>query len=164
MTRFLTLLLAICLLAPFAAQGAEAAKKKRIWPGPYQATVARVVDADTIRVVASAWPGIDVPVSVRLAGIDTPESHRPKCAAERRAGKHATEVVRGMVAKGDAVRLRDVQGGKYAGRVVARLMLLTEQGEVDLGQLLITRGLARPYFGGKKADWCAILQAEEQEQ
>jgi len=157
-------MLAACLLAPLTGQPVAAKSKKRIWPGPYPATVVKVVDGDTLRVVASVWPGIDVPVSVRLSGIDTPESRRPKCEEERTAGKRAAALVREMVKPGDAVRLRDVHGGKYAGRVVARLMLLTEQGEVDLGQLLIARHLAVPYFGGRKADWCAILRDRAQQQ
>ncbi len=157
-------LLGACLLVPLTGQPAAAKGKKRVWPGPYPATVVKVVDGDTVRVVASVWPGIDVPVSVRIAGIDTPESRRPKCAEERAAGKKAAALVREMIAPGDEVRLRDVHGGKYAGRVVARLMLLTEQGEASLGQMLIDRHLALPYFGGRKADWCAILRQQAQQQ
>jgi len=148
------------MAALLAAGQPAAAKQRQVWPGPYPATVVKVIDGDTVRVVASVWPGIDVPVSVRIAGIDTPESRRPKCPEERAAGKKAAALVRELLSPGDRVRLRDVHGGKYAGRVVARLMLLTEQGEASLGQMLIDRHLALPYFGGRKADWCAILRQQ----
>ena len=156
MAAALTLILAISLLLP----AADAGSRKRIWPGPYRAEVQKVIDADTIRVVADVWPGINVPVSVRLAGIDTPESRRSKCPEEKLAGKRATAVVRELVQPGSVVLLRDVHGGKYSGRVVARVLLSTEKGDVDIGQLLVTRGLARPYFGGTRENWCAILKKE----
>ena len=139
------------------------AKPKKIWPGPYRAEVVKVIDGDTVRVVADVWPGIVVPVSVRLSGVDTPESRRPKCAAERNAGKKAAQAVRALLKPGDSVALYDVHGGKYAGRVVARIQFVNDAGaRIDLGQWLIARHLARPYFGGHKADWCAILKGEQQ--
>jgi endonuclease YncB( thermonuclease family) len=131
-----------------------AAKSAHVWHGPYPATVARVVDGDTLHVVAHVWPGIDVPVSVRLADVDTPEVSRPKCPAERKKGLLASEFVKGAVPPGTHIELSDVRAGKYAGRVVARIFLPTSNGPVSLGQWLVARHLAAPYQGRRKPDWC----------
>ena len=61
----------------------------------YRWPVIRVVDGDTLKVDADA----DVPaslamLSVRIRGVDTPETHRPKYDAERRAGRAATAFVK----------------------------------------------------------------------
>ncbi|MDP7604576.1 MAG: hypothetical protein QF546_12130 [Alphaproteobacteria bacterium] len=50
------------------------------------------------------------------------------------------------------VRLADVHYGKFAGRVVARL--ITPAG-ADLGRELLAAGLAQPYQGGRRQAWCS---------
>ena len=156
--RLLTIGLALLLsLAP-----AQAKRKKPVWPGPYRAEVMAISDSDTIRVVASVWPNVQVPALIRLAGVDTPEKFRPHCAAEKERALKATEFVRGLIAPGDTVWLRNVRLGKYAGRVLARVMFQQADGSrADLSKVLLDAGFARPYDGGRKADWCAILKDEQ---
>ncbi len=116
--------------------------------GPYEAAVVRVVDGDTIRVRARIWLGTDVELLVRIDGIDTPEI-RGKCPREKELAARARALTESLVA-GGAVRLHDVRYGKYAGRVVARVVV----DGADIANLLLAAGLAHPYDGGARAGWC----------
>nr|HMQ58310.1 hypothetical protein [Rhizobiaceae bacterium] len=60
------------------------------------------------------------------------------------------------VLAGDHVELTDIGGGKYYGRVLAKV----ESGDgVDLAQAMLQRGLARPYSGQKRpSDACAKMK------
>ena len=153
-TSVLAAALALGLVGLMA--GTAAAKKKRhVYPGPYRAEVLKVVDSDTLRVAVDVWPGLVAPANVRLFGVDTPEKFRPKCPQEKELALRATTFVKELVAPGDTVWITQVQFGKYAGRVVGKVFVSNADGErVNLGQLLIDRGFAKPYFGGHKSSWC----------
>jgi len=118
-------------------------------PGPVRADVVEVYDGDTLIVRARIWLGQVVNTKVRLSGIDAPEL-RGRCAREKRMARAARGFVRAKLAGGN-VTLRDIRFGKYAGRVLARV--ITAEGE-DLGRALIAAGLARPYRGGRRGRWC----------
>ncbi|MBR9972312.1 thermonuclease family protein [Magnetospirillum sulfuroxidans] len=109
----------------------------------------RVIDGDTVLVRARIWLGQEVETRVRLLGIDTPEK-RGKCDSERQAAEKAESFT---VAKltDDAITLHDVIADKFGKRVVARIV--TAHGE-DLGDLLLSNGLARAYGGRTKQPWC----------
>jgi len=110
-----------------------------------------VVDGDTV---------IDrsTRITYRLANIDAPETgDRARCNTERRYGEWAKwEAVRFV--KG-ARGVEAVETGKtdIYGRIVAHIRV----DGFDLGEILIRRGLARPW-AGKREDWCgpqgALLQ------
>ena len=111
------------------------------------AAVLSVYDGDTITVEARIWPGLTWTGSVRVRGVDTPEI-RGKCAAEKAAAIAARDFVRNAV--GDAVTLAGVAHGKYAGRVVADVVLSDGR---NLATVLIEAGYA-PYEGGQRRGWC----------
>lgn len=135
---------AAALLAPAARGGA-----REVLAGPIEAEVVKVRDGDTIVVRARIWLGQEVETSVRIAGVDTPEL-RGRCGRERELARDARRFVEERVTRG-RVRLHDIQFGKYAGRVVARVTTL--EGE-DLRGALIAAGLGRPYRGGRRGSWC----------
>ena len=122
--------------------------------GPLPARVVEVIDGDTLGVRVRIWLDQDVATRVRLDGIDAPEL-RGHCEQERALARRAADFVAGKVMSevdgGAVVRLHEVRYGKYARRVVARVV--TEDGE-DLAQALLDAGLARPYDGGRRASWC----------
>ena len=122
--------------------------------GPLPAQVVSVLDGDTLEVRVHIWLGQDIQTRVRLAGIDAPEL-KGKCARERVLAQRARAYLKAQLDPGDAgtasVRLREVRYGKYAGRVLARVETLDG---TDLGQALVTAGLARPYDGRRRASWC----------
>lgn len=121
------------------------------WAGDYDWPVVRVIDGDTVKVDASA----DMPpelalVAVRLRDVDTPETWKPKCESERRAGEAATAFTKAAVANAGSIVVRDPSWGKYGGRVIANLVL---DGRT-LSAMLIEEGHGRAYAGGKRTGWC----------
>jgi endonuclease YncB( thermonuclease family) len=127
---WLTVMPATTALAPAA----------EVLPGPVPARLVRVVDGDTVVVRARIWLGQEVEIYVRLAGIDAPEL-RGKCAFERALAVRARDFVAARL-QGGQVRLSQIQYGKYAGRVVARVHA---PGGADLSAALLNAGLAHPY-------------------
>jgi|SaaInlStandDraft_2_1057019.scaffolds.fasta_scaffold108887_2 micrococcal nuclease len=135
------------LLFGFAVPfGVEA---KEFLPGPVRAEVVRVVDGDSLVLRARIWLGQRVETQVRINGVDTPEL-RGKCDHERRLAKAARTFVLEHLANG-GVHLHDIHYGKYAGRVVARVVLADGR---DLAKALIKAGLGRAYTGGRRRPWC----------
>jgi endonuclease YncB( thermonuclease family) len=108
-----------------------------------------VRDGDTLEVKARIWLGQVISTKVRLAGVDTPEL-RGRCHREERMAEAARDFVTRKLSD-RRVTLRDIRYGKYAGRVLARV--ITARGE-DLGKALIAAGLARPYRGRRRGSWC----------
>ncbi len=140
---------ALAATVSIALLGAAPAGAAEVLPGPVPAQVVKVVDGDTLRVRARIWLGQDVAVLIRLAGIDAPEL-RGACAAESDLAVEARHFLEEMI--GDrAVTLRQIQYGKYAGRVLANVG--NASGE-ELGEALLAQGLARPYSGGQRFSWC----------
>lgn len=112
------------------------------YPGPYQADVLNVYDGDTITALVHMWPDISIEVGIRLADIDTPEI-RGRCKAEEEAAIQARNFVVNMVENSNnRIWVRNIETGKYAGRVIGNV--LTETGE-DIGESLLSYGLAVPY-------------------
>ena len=81
--------------------------------------------------VARVWPDHYIETRVRLDGIDTPEL-KGRCVQERVLAERAKARLTAILAPGH-VQLVDVHYGKYAGRVVARV--LTADGR-DAGRCL----------------------------
>ncbi len=119
--------------------------------GPVAVEQARVIDGDTLEVVALIWLDQRITTRVRLEGIDTPE-RRSQCAAEREAAAAASRLAVAWLEQHRRVVLRDLIHDKYARRVVGRVQ--SADGSSDLGETLIARGLARRYDGGRKQPWC----------
>lgn len=100
-----------------------------------------VVDGDTF------WMAGE---KIRIADIDTPETHPSRCASEARAGRAATLRMQALLNAGPFTLVpirRDVD--RY-GRKLRRV----ERGGTSLGAVLVGEGLARDYAGGKRAGWC----------
>jgi len=116
--------------------------------GPYQADVVRVIDGDNVELDVHIWPGLIQRISLRLAGVDTPEKYGSAC--ERKLAAKATEFTTKFLDGVNLVTVQDIENGKYAGRVLGRLLM----GEKDLAKELIEAKLARPYKGGKRKKWC----------
>ncbi len=130
-------------------QASARAESRSAIAGPVRAHLVRVVDGDTVEVLARIWPDHYVETLVRLAGIDAPEL-RGRCAEEIALAERAKARLAALLA-GSRLLLVDIHYGKYAGRVVARV--LTEDGR-DVAETLLAEKLARPYAGGRRAPWC----------
>lgn len=121
---------------------------KEVVIGPVEAEVIKVIDGDTIKVSAKPWLGTSIIVSVRINGIDTPEK-RSKCDFEKEKALEAKDFLAEMA--GAKIILKNVQNGKYAGRVLADAYT---EADIKLSDELIKNGYARKYYGGKRKGWC----------
>ena len=136
--------------AGLAASSPGAAGARQVLLGPVAGRVVKVLDGDTIEVVAQIWLGLELRVRVRLRGVDAPELNGP-CVRARELARAARTLVAAQIGAG-AVTLNAIQYGKYAGRVVAQV---TAHNGIDLAEALIAAGLGRAYSGGARPDWCA---------
>src|SRR5690606_26543787 len=86
----------------------------------------------------------------RLENIDTPETGpRARCVAERQLGARATEQARAFITSARALEVRRTGRIDRYDRVIA----FVEIDGRDLGELMIARGLARPWRG-RREPWC----------
>lgn len=100
-----------------------------------------VVDGDTLRLGDRR---------VRLIGIDAPELTDARCPGERALAERAADRLLVLVNSGefDLIGHRFHRTDHYG-----RDLRLARRGGVSLGQTLVDEGLARRYFGAKRA-WC----------
>ena len=111
--------------------------------------VVRVVDGDTVDLTCLGTGRF----RARLMGFDTPETHRPGCAEEALLGQAATGRLRALVADARSI---EADLGRW-DRYNRRLVRLSVNGR-DVGARLIAEGLALPYEGGRRIDWCDRLR------
>jgi len=110
--------------------------------------VSYVYDGDTVALDC----GDGVEETARIQGLDTPETKEPGCADELALGSLATDRLRSLIAGGE-VRLRLFGEDRY-GRLLIRMDV---DGE-DVATTMIREGLAVPYDGGARPDWCERLR------
>jgi endonuclease YncB( thermonuclease family) len=129
------------------------ARAEQTLRGPYLATVTGITDGDTLKVRVSLWIDLETVTAVRLRGIDAPEI-RGRCDAEKTLAVQA----RGVLGRETTatVLLRNVARDKYAGRVEADVYTVPDG--LDLARAMLASGLARPYNGGKRGDWCGTAE------
>lgn len=99
-----------------------------------------VVDGDTVWVRGE---------KIRIADIDAPETHPPRCQSEADLGNKATERLAALLNSGPfELRKTDQDTDRY-GR---KLRVLIRDGR-SLGDQLVAEGLARTWEG-KRQPWC----------
>lgn len=123
------------------------------------ATVERVIDGDTIRVRARGFQD-----TVRLIGIDTPETHHPRKGVEC-FGPEASAGTGRMLPVGRAVTLRADPGqdtrDRY-GRLLAYVYLGSRAGADSVNRALVAEGFARVYvYGGRRFLYAGSFEAAE---
>lgn len=99
-----------------------------------------VVDGDTF------WVGGE---KVRIADIDAPETHPPRCAEEARLGEAATLRLQALLNAGPVtLAVGDRDEDRYG-----RKLRVVERGGQSLGMTLVSEGLAREWEGARRP-WC----------
>lgn len=108
-------------------------------------------DGDTITVnIKNIHPLIGQEISIRIANIDTPEM-KGGCEKSRAMAKEGQVVVQNLLTGAKKIDLMNCERGKYF-RIVADVYA----DNINVGNLLLVKGLAVKYDGGtKKYDWCA---------
>jgi len=138
-------LIALCLFLNMSVAQAEEFK--------YQGKVIKVIDGDTIEVEIAGWPAPYNPISVRIYGIDTPESKHgiAKCDKELKLGVISKAWAKKNLPVDTLVTI--VWAGKKEkyGRLLGNVILPSGK---DFAKEQIKVGNARAYFGEKKSDWC----------
>lgn len=86
---------------------------------------------------------------VRIAGVDAPETHPPRCNYEARLGEQATRMLHDLLNSGKVTvtsieRDRDVYG---------RLLRNVEVDGSDVGETMVSAGVGREYGSGRRP-WC----------
>ncbi|MBL8575033.1 MAG: thermonuclease family protein [Hyphomicrobiaceae bacterium] len=157
--------LALILLALAAPASAETAAAPVVSLAPEQV---RVVDGDTLDISGGgAEPGrcglaIAGGERLRIAAIDTPETHAPRCGREAELGAGATAAARVLLHPANTVRveIRRVGCDRY-GRTLADIVLVRADGaRLDYGAAMIAAGHAIAYAPGREAwearrrHWC----------
>lgn len=134
----------LLFLAPHLPLAAERVNLRSPIEGPVDAELISVIDGDTLLVEARPWPQHRVTVLVRIRGIDAPEL-KARCETARRAALRAkarlAELAHGKI------RLSNIAGDKYFGRVVADVA--TSDAD-DVGSSLLAQGLVLAYDGGRR--------------
>jgi hypothetical protein len=99
-----------------------------------------VVDGDTI------WLG---GVKIRIADIDAPETHEPRCSSEKELGDRATLRLQQLLNSG-AITLESVD--RDEDRYQRKLRIVDVDG-TSVGDVLVGEGLAREWDGARHP-WC----------
>jgi micrococcal nuclease len=115
----------------------------------YKARVLSVYDADTVTLLIDVGFNIFLKEKCRFMGVDTPEI-RTKNPKEKELGLEARDWVRELILKKD-IEFKAHKEGKF-GRYLIDIFL--EDGK-KLNDLLIEKGYAKAYFGGKREKWFA---------
>ena len=102
----------------------------------------RVIDGDTFDYGGGR---------VRVADIDTPETHPPRCAYEGELGERATRRMRALLMQGP-FELHPLPSGRDEDRYGRKLRIVTRGGQ-SLGDVLVAEGLARTW-SGRREPWC----------
>jgi endonuclease YncB( thermonuclease family) len=88
--------------------------------------------------------------SIRVADIDTPETHQPQCAYEAQLGAQATQRFLQLLNQGPIeIAMWDNRDEDQYGR---KLRTVSRNGR-SLGAILVSEGLAREWTGSRQP-WC----------
>lgn len=112
-------------------------------PEPLSPAEVRVVDGDTVELLTTGQ-------RYRLVGIDTPESYRPACEAERLAGERAKVELIILKMGAHAVEILPTGAVDRWKRPMAKLMLYTPDGPVDAGAAMVASGHAEEWAGRRR--------------
>jgi endonuclease YncB( thermonuclease family) len=99
-----------------------------------------VVDGDTIWLEGH---------KIRIADIDAPETHDPRCQSEKELGDRATLRLQQLL-DGGTVTLQPIDRDRDVYGRELRLVLVDGR---SVGDTLVSEGLARWYAGGRRP-WC----------
>jgi endonuclease YncB( thermonuclease family) len=155
-------LLSLVLLQPARSEAAESAGECRVM------LLLSVIDGDTVRgYIDTSDPEVAVHASLRLLGIDTPEiGGHARCDEEKLKGTQAREFLKSVLEPALAkptrklVRACNVDSDKYAKRRLGRLEVKLGGRWTDISDLMLEKGLAFPYKGGRRGTaWCGCLQS-----
>jgi micrococcal nuclease len=111
----------------------------------YFARVHEIIDGDTLDVSIDLGFHIQHIIRLRLYGIDTPEL-KSKDVNERQLANLAAKKLIDLL-EGKVVTVKTHKSSDKYGRYLAEII----HDGVNINKLLLTEGLAKEYYGGKKS-------------
>lgn len=90
--------------------------------------------------------------TARLTGFDTPETYQASCAKERVLGLRAKARLEQLISQ--AQRIDTVEQGRDKYQRVLMALYVDRR---HVANILTSEGLAVPYDGGRRIDWCQRL-------
>jgi len=106
----------------------------------YDALVTRVIDGDTFEAIVDLGFNMSFKGIFRLKDIDTPETWRPSCDAERKHGEAATRFVESLILNQKVTVITHKAGAGIYGRYTADVIIEDER---NLKDLLIAGGFKK---------------------
>lgn len=128
----------------------------------YVKEITKIVDGDSVDVVIDLGFDIHFASSVRLAGIDAPES-RTRNLEEKALGLESKAYLAKVLksAKNIIIKTEKINSTEKFGRVLGWLYVDGNPESVNAD--LVKKGYAWPYFGAKKEkDFTALTKARQQ--
>ncbi len=110
----------------------------------------QITDGDTVKVSC----GPQIPDRARIIGYDTPELFSPGCFSEAVMAVRATFYLRWKLWTARHVSVY-VRGKDRYSRALIRL----EFDHINISETMINAGLAVPYTGGRRINWCQKLRS-----
>jgi micrococcal nuclease len=104
----------------------------------YKALITRVIDGDTFDAHIELGFDIAFNATLRLKGVDTPETWRPSCLEEKAHGEMAKTEVKSLI-EGKYVKLKTYGTGKY-GRHICDIETMDG---VNLASFIKEKGLEK---------------------
>jgi len=106
----------------------------------YNAHITRVIDGDTFEANIDLGFNVSFKATLRLKGVDTPETWRPSCDAERKHGEAATRFVETIILGQKVKIITHKAGAGIYGRYTAEVYI--EDGRC-LSDMLIEGGFEK---------------------
>jgi micrococcal nuclease len=116
----------------------------------YKAQCVRVVDGDTIEILIDLGFNVSYKETVRLNGIDSPES-RTSNKLEKQAGLKVKQFLIDNI-EGKTIYTKTIKADEKYGRYLAEIYL-NETDTKSLNQIMIEKGYVRTYNGKAKIAW-----------
>lgn len=116
----------------------------------YKATCTRVIDGDTIEIIIDLGFNVMIKETVRLKGVDTPES-RTSNHLEKQAGLKVKQFLIDLIENKTIYITTEKSNEKY-GRYLADIYLNLDDTK-SVNDLLIEKYYAKVYNGEAKAAW-----------
>jgi endonuclease YncB( thermonuclease family) len=113
-----------------------------------------VLDGDTVRTYISLPSPLNK-LSIRMGGIDTPESTwRAKCPEEKVLGIKAKAYLDFFLKDVKILYVKNFKYGTYAGRIIGDVYVDINGVMVNLATVMLNMGYAKYYDGRHKPKWC----------
>lgn len=121
-------------------------------PNPYNYEIVEIIDGDTVKFKIPSFPKELGHLSLRLYGVDTPESTKADCPDEKLASLNAKLFTEQEISNAKDVKIIIKRWDKWGGRVLGDIIY---DGK-NLSEEIIKSGYGREYVGGPKESWCTL--------